>query len=366
MYIILIALTLAAAYAILSKAYKKGWYKKLKISLEFSSGNIFEGERGEVIETFANNKLLPIFWGSIQFRTPYLIRFDGTNIDHDYYKNDTVSAFSYEEVKKRLPFTAQRRGYYKLIDCSVVAGDLLFDYKMILQLKCFSELYVYPRTVDANRISIDFNKIIGEAVARRSLFEDPFFFRGIRDYTQTDSMKKINWNATARTGNLKVNQYYSTQSQKVMLLLDFDGYGKSDGQEIKEDIIRIAATIAQKLTRSGISTGLMTNAADIISGGKIKTDCKSGQNHFVYLLRELAKINTDSLLMPFDKILDYLKKDEKVQYILISYFSGETLAKKVSLLESSGVSIQWILLKDKSRKTDFVKRRNMHVCEVNY
>lgn len=368
MYIILIAFTLAAAYVVLSKTYQKRWSKNLKISIEFSSQTLFEGERGEVIETFTNYKLLPVFWCCVQFRTSHFIQFGGTNLDHDYYKQDTISAVSYEEIKRRLPFKALRRGYYRLNDFSAVAGDFLFNYKMILRLNGFSEIYVYPGLLDTKRFEIDFNKIIGEAVSRRSLIEDPFFFRGIRDYNQTDSMKKINWNATARTGCLKVNQFYSTNSQKVMLLLDLDGCGKWDGQEIKEDAIRIAAVLAQKLCKKGIAAGLITNAADIISGGAIETDCKNGHNHYFYLLREMAKINTDRLLTSFDKVLEYLKKDKasKVQYILISYVSGEALVKQVSQFESDGINIQWILLKDKSRKTDFVKRRNMHVCEVDY
>jgi uncharacterized protein (DUF58 family) len=368
MYIILIAAALAVVCSLLSRAYLNGWSEKLGVSLVFSSDGVFEGERGEVIETLTNQKLLPVFWGTLQFKTSYLLRFDGSSLDHDYYMQNPLSAFSYEEVTRRLPFTAERRGYYKLSDARLVGGDLLFSYKLIRRFPVTCEIFVYPRVKDVGRFNIDFKKIIGETTARRNLVEDPFFFRGIRDYYPFDSMKTVNWNATARTGSLKVNQYQCTHSQEVMLLLDLDGYNKWDGQQIKEDTIRIAALLAQKLTKTGIATGLATNAADATTGGKIETDCKSGQNHYLYLLREMAKLDTDRLLTPFDSILDNLPRmsGSRPQYILISYYTGDDLAHRVSQLEAAGLSLQWIVLKDKSRKNDFVKRGDMYVCEVEY
>ena len=51
--------------------------------------------------------------------------------------------------------------------------------------------------------------MIGSITSRQFLYEDPFEFRGIRDYTITDPMNKINWKASARSGNLMVNLHDS-------------------------------------------------------------------------------------------------------------------------------------------------------------
>lgn len=368
MYILLIAAALTAVLAIISRVYRRRWSKNLNVTAQFSTDGVFEGERAEVIETLTNNKLLPIFWGSLQFKTSHYLNFEGTMLDHDYYRQNPIAAFSYEEVTKRLPFTAAKRGYYRLDDIRLIVGDLLFDYKLIHCFPGLSEIYVYPSIKNTERFNIDFKKLTGEAIARRHLIEDPFYFRSIRDYSPFDSMKTINWNATARAGSLKVNQYHSTQSQQVMMLIDLDGYNKWDGQEIKEDVIRVAAMLAQKLIHNGISAGLITNATDITNGEKIDVECKNGREHYLYLLREMAVIDTDSLLVPFDSILENLLRKPyiRTQYILISYYSGEELARLVSQFEEAGMNIQWILLKDKSRKADFTKRRGMYVCEVEY
>ena len=160
--------------------------------------------------------------------------------------------------------------------------------------------------------------------------EDPFFFRGIRDYYPFDSMKNVNWKATARTGSLKVNQFHTTQSQQVMLLVDLDGYNHLDGWQIKEDVISVAAFFARKLALNGISVGFATNAADTVSGERIASECKSGQSHFLFLMREMAKINTENLLTPFGSILESLPQNEaKTQYLLISYYYSDAFARQV-------------------------------------
>lgn len=368
MYIILIVIALPAFLALISRLYRSRWSRKLDVAVRFSTDGVFEGEHAEVVETMTNNKLLPVFWGSLQFKTSHYLQFEGVKLDHDYYMQNPIAAFSYEEVTKRLPFFAAKRGFYKLDDIQLVAGDLLFDYKLIHPFEGSSEIYVYPSVKKAKRLDIDFKKLTGEAIARRNLIEDPFYFRGIRDYTPFDSMRTINWKAAARTGSLKVNQYHSTQSQQVMLLVDLDGYNKWDKDEIKEDVIRVAALLAQKLLYNGVPTGLITNAADATNGGKIYAECKCGREHYLHLLRKMAVIDTGNLLVPFDNILQSIlkKPDTSTQYTLISYYYGEGLAKRFSQFDKAGASIQWILLKDKSRKTDFIKRRGMYVCEVEY
>ena len=59
-----------------------------------------------------------------------------------------------------------------------------------------------------------------ETLLNKFIFEDPFEFKGIRNYTTSDPMKKINWSASAKTGELMVNNYYDTTSRHVTIFLD--------------------------------------------------------------------------------------------------------------------------------------------------
>lgn len=361
MYIILTAFLLTLVCGLFSFFYNRNWSKKLSVTLRVPNDGIFEGETGEIAEIISNGKMLPLFWGSIQFRVPGALHFGSMDSGQDYYRQDRISVLPYEEVTKKLPFQAAHRGCYRLDNLQLTAGGLSFHYKMMKSFSASPEIYVYPRLKTTKRFKIDYRKIIGEAVARRSFLEDPFFFSGIRDYSPFDSMKKVNWKATARTGSLKVNQYHTTQSQSVMLLLDLDGYNKFDGRQIKEDVVSTAAFLARKLALGGTAVGFATNAADVLSGGHIKTECKSGRGHFFFMMREMARIDTEKLLAPFGKILENLPRNTSgTQYILISYHYSDGLARHVEALRPN---IQWIFLHDKSRKINFVRCPGMYVYE---
>ena len=368
MDILLTCALIAIACALLTRAYCQYWSEKLSATLRFLDDGVFEGEQSAIVETVSNNKLLPIFWGSIQFKAPGALRFDGKTSDTDYDRKDIITVFSYEQIEKRLRFTAGRRGYYRLCDMTVTATDLLFNYRMHRKFPVFSELYIYPRVKDADRFKLDFNRIVGEVVARRSLVADPFFFRGIRDYTPFDSIRSVNWNATARTGELKVNQYHSTQSQEVMLLLDLDGFNRYDGQQIKEDLISIAALLARRLTQTGVAIGLVSNATQLDTRERTEFSCKSGRGHYIQLLRGLSKLDTEQLTCPFDRTLDHIQSQSRssTQYILISYFINDELTQRITQCKADGIEFQWIFLKDKSRNIHFSKLQDMIVSEVDY
>ena len=365
MYVILTILLLALAFRIFSGAYRHNWFKNLSVSLRFAADGIFEGERGELVETVSNNKMIPVFWGYLRFRVPGPLRFEGDAAGHDRFRQDKASVFSYEETARRFPFTAERRGFYRLDELQFVAGDPLFRYEMIAPFPGSPELCVYPRAKDTGRFRIDAERIVGDCIARRSYAEDPFFFRGIRDYAPSDSLRNVNWKATARTGGLKVNEYHTTHAQQVMLLLDLDGYNRFDGYRIKEDTISAAAFLARKLSLTGTPVGFTTNAADALTGGRMETRCRSGQSHFLSMMRGMAKIDTEKLLVPFDAILENLPSSAAgaTQYLLVSYYYGDGLVRRLASLEARGLNIRWVFLHDGSRRTGFSRQPGMYVCE---
>lgn len=62
----------------------------------------------------------------------------------------------------------------------------------------------------------------GVLEGRRGMVEDPFAFAGMREYDGTDPMNRINWKASARSGNLMVNLQNSTYSPRVACFVDVE------------------------------------------------------------------------------------------------------------------------------------------------
>jgi hypothetical protein len=103
-------------------------------------------------------------------------------------------------------------------------------------------------------------KIIGDIISRRRLFEDVFSFRGIRDYTRTDPLSAVNWKATARTGKMMVNLRDYTFGQEVRILLNLEEPNYRYGEDVLENAIRIAATVACRCISDRIPVSLVSNA----------------------------------------------------------------------------------------------------------
>ena len=91
-------------------------------------------------------------------------------------------------------------------------------------IRCLSVLY------DSRRLRQSFVQLNGEMLTRRHLLEDPFEYRGIREYQPYDDMRSINWKATAKTGDFKVNQmgYTSLKSVRIFFNIQDDNILKKE------------------------------------------------------------------------------------------------------------------------------------------
>lgn len=109
---------------------------------------------------------------------------------------------------------------------------------------------------------------------------DGWSFTGIRDYQQTDSMRRINWKATARTGELQTNEYELQRSSKFLIVLDTT----VEPSEIFERTIQSIMGIAEFLINNYCAIGVATIGQYNMYFPPIKTRKQ---------LRELARFLTN-------------------------------------------------------------------------
>ena len=187
----------------------------------------------------------------------------------------------------------RRRGYYRIMGNSLVAGDLFANQKYYMDVPQESELYVYPRMISAREMEIPFSYLMGEVRSRQLLYEDAFTFRGIRDYAPTDLMGRINWKASARTGDLKVNLREYTAGQQVVILLNLEPPRMHYLDAVLEDGIRWALTFAAQLLSEQIPVGMLSNGRDIMSGQTLRIDPGSSPAHLTVFCEGLARIDLE-------------------------------------------------------------------------
>lgn len=152
-------------------------------------------------------------------------------------------------------------------------------------------VYVYPKKEESVSFSKLLQKLTGTIEAKKRLLEDPFTFRGIREYTPDDPMNRINWKASAKSGAFMVNMQDSAASGEVYLLLDMEDETIWKYEELHEAGIRLAAALCEELLQKGVEVGLLTNGRDCMSGEALYVPARAGKGQLTRLLQSLSRID---------------------------------------------------------------------------
>jgi len=297
MKIVEIGLIVLLLFLLQQKIYKKLWDKNLHASVSFRQTGISEGENGEIIEIVENRKRLPLNMLIVKFQTSRFLEFEdskSSKTTDQYYRNDIFQIGGGERITRKLTFVAKRRGYYPIKNIDMVGSDLFLTTEMVKSMKSTCYLYVYPKLFDSREFRMSLQKLNGEVLVKRHLLEDPFEYRGIREYQQFDDIRSVNWKATARTGALKVNQKNYTAMQTIRIFLNVeDNYILKKETEV-EVSMQIVMGLSAFFLNQGIKVACYANGRDVITGERVAIDGGAGAGQQEMIGKALARINTQA------------------------------------------------------------------------
>ena len=263
MLILWIPLGVAIIYLLIRAVYLRIWDRGLSVELAFGQHAVSEGQQATLKATVTNAKMLPLPVLMLRYKMNRGLRM-GENANATVTdKLNVVEYFSVlgnERVVREQKVEATRRGCYHIDVLNLMMPQLISGQESFLVLPQDTELIVYPKLLEIPEMWGICEKIIGDIVSRRRLFEDVFSFRGIRDYTRTDPLSAVNWKATARTGKMMVNLRDYTFGQEVRILLNLEEPNYRYGEDVLENAIRIAATVACRCISDRIPVSLISNA----------------------------------------------------------------------------------------------------------
>ncbi|OPJ60109.1 DUF58 domain-containing protein [Clostridium oryzae] len=369
MRIILIFLMALAIYVFQERVYLKRCFQKLYTTMKFNKQSVFEGEELELSVEITNRKFTPLWWLCLKFYISRYIHFleDGDNAgSQDNFRKDLFFIMSFEKVTRKYKVVAAKRGFYEIKDFELSSGDFFSKYRIMTSEDCNISLYVYPKLINIDIINIVFNKLNGEVVSKRHYIEDPFYLRGIRDYYMFDSMKKINWNATARTGQLKVNEFDYTSSGRLKIILDMEKYNVWDSSQIIEDSIRLAASFSSKYIEEGMNVEFVTNGQDILSKEYANIDSGNNINHLFNIYEALARIDENACCKDINEIFEheFINSNKDKVYIFISHYYSKDLKAVVEMYRNIGFDIKWVFVKLKSDVIELDEHNDFHIWEA--
>lgn len=180
-----------------------------------------------------------------------------------------------------------RRGLYQLSEVLVEVRDPLGLAPWRGTLPCPAKVVAFPRWEKLLRLNVPPNRTLiaaGTAPARRGGEGVEFF--GVREFRPGDEVRRLNWKALARTGELVVTEFAEERAAEVAVILDVraKAYQVHDGNALLDHAARAAAALAQHHLRLGHRVGLLQYGAylDWVLPGY-------GRRHGEKLLWELAR-----------------------------------------------------------------------------
>lgn len=321
------------------KLFARYWDRNLSVSLKFMEESVVQGDTCVLSEQVENAKLLPIPAMKVKFQVSRQLQFEekggSGSVTDQYYRNDVLSIRPYMRHVRKLPFLCKKRGYYTINGLDLVAGNLLLSGELSKSCSSDTQLYVYPRPFLGMEFEQAIQKLNGEILSRRHLTEDPFEYRGIREYSIHDTMRDINWKATAKTGELKVNMKNYTSQKAVRLLLNLEDGTIWRKEALLEAAIGMAAGAAENFLSQGIRTALSTNGKDILTGEPIRLEAASGAAHMESVNRGLARIDLEKSAPSFVQSLkdEVLETDDFAGELFTIFFSPDTQDDFQALLD---------------------------------
>lgn len=311
----LLPLTLLILFILERAFFRRYWRKGLDVLVTFSETTVRSGESVVVKERSDNRKRIPLSFLSVEWGMERLCTQYKEN-ERVFVVSSSFSLPSFSTVKRKKAINGLKRGIYTINNVKVTSSDLFSSEEYSYPLYSNSTLCVLPGRKRAFSSSYAYKGFLGTVLSSKMNQEDPFEIKAIRPYFPTDSMRVVNWKASAKTGSLKVNQYEWTTDESVMVMVDLS----RGEEEEREALIEYVSSFCALILERGVSLSLVTNGRDYLDGTFVKVGEGSGSGHIDSVDRALSTIKvTSSDNNSFSSLLENtLKRDLKCVPVFFS------------------------------------------------
>jgi uncharacterized protein (DUF58 family) len=259
----------------------------------------FLGENVPVDLKIKNNSWLPLPWLQIREHLPVGLYSSGP-----FQQVATLNPKGLFQIKYELD--CRKRGYYPIGPLDLYSGDVLG--LTALQKRSFQPEYltVYPKILPLTRVKLPSYAPMGTLRHNQPVFEDPSRVLGKRDYVAGDSLRRVDWKASANIGRLQVKIFEPSIALETVIFLNLNAneYALHWRYDASELAIVIAASLANWVVSVRQSVGLVTNGVDpfLENETPLPIPPRRGRGHLLRLLDVLARVQINETY-PFVQLL---------------------------------------------------------------
>lgn len=235
-----------------------------------------------------NTSWLPVIWAQLNESLPVELIVPNSI-------QRVVSLGPKSRVQFAFTLNADKRGYYPIGPLHLRSGDMLGLADDAQTEGRADNLIVYPRIVPLAGVPLPSRSPLGTLRHTQPMFEDPSRVRGKRDYVAGDSLRRVDWKATASTGRLQVKQFEPSIALEtaIVLNLNADEYDYRTRYDATELAVVVAASVANWIIGQRQSVGLWVNGEDPLSAQPpAAISPHKGRAHLTRLLDVLARVRS--------------------------------------------------------------------------
>jgi uncharacterized protein (DUF58 family) len=225
----------------------------VKCNTGLEKRKVFAGESLGLHVDVENRKILPVW---LEVKVP-VNGTDPVSPEAEVLSGER-GVLWYQSSRFAWELNAGKRGIYDVGPVKVMSGDLFGFFPKEREMEKSLEVVVYPRLVPLRTFSLPRRDFFGSAGAE-SPVKDPVYILGTTDYCHGRPARSIHWKASARHHRLQEKLFEPSAQEKILLVVDVEGFQEERAIVPFERTLEAAASLAVQLDRKGFALGLLTN-----------------------------------------------------------------------------------------------------------
>lgn len=313
-HVLFVIITFLLCFVFIQMLYFQKVGNGLTLVNEKKRVRLIKGKTSYFELTF-KNKGLPIWNGTITlvFQGSVAPVGEVNNSSPGFFEVNVPLSIGYNKtVTIQVPIVGVQRGLSKFsgieinIPHPLTEGSIILNYQPYILM----EAIVYPTIYSINEEFIPTRLKSGERELNSSLFVDPFFPVGTREYEQGDQFNHIHWKASARTQQLQTKVFTKVANVSVLFLVNLaDGYRMVPDFEEK---IEWLASNVEACYKANVPFGFGINIRSSGTRPFVFVPLGSGERHRLNALELLSVLSVANITIPFESLIKYIDSHEEI------------------------------------------------------
>ncbi|MDE2668779.1 MAG: DUF58 domain-containing protein [Chloroflexota bacterium] len=340
----------------ISRLWARYIFRRVNVRSSLSEARAFQGEQVELRFEIENRKPLPLPWFDLRVAISEELEIEGEELPAASapglnWLTRRGALGWYERRRWRMQVSSRERGQFQIGPTQLHSADILGIFPRHLEAPEMTPFIAYPRVFALDDLGFPADRPLGDSKGRNRIFEDPLRIAGLRDYEPGDPLRRIDWKATARHGELQSRVYEPSAVQHLYVLLNIDTLEHSWEGYLKDDLERtvsMAASLAVWATGRRYAVGLLANGSLPNSDRPIRLPPSRARTQLPRILETLAVVQP----LTMGDLAGRLRREASrlplgSTLILAAAFIPDELAEAMRRLQDEGYRVAVVVTSDR-------------------